>query len=799
MRSYPLFLCVLVLVLLVRPGAVADGPSTPVTAFLDRHCLECHDDDTQKGDVRLDQLPPPTLAGQHGQLWARVYNMIDSGDMPPAKKKPPSADARQDMLTRISREMAKGHRGSALRRMNRGEYEHTVHDLLGIRTPLAEYLPEDNSVQGFDNVAGGLSISSELMGAYLEAANAAFDGVIRRIPPLPPAARRQRIMDHKNAKTSVEKAQGGVIEVEGSFVDFTPGWPPVEVGGAHPIEDGIYRCRLAVWPYQPGERTLAVAVYVGVQHGTGKRRFVDIFDVSGTPQNPRIIEFTTWMAENDAIHINVQVFPEHVTWRHKDEPRPGVGVLWAETYGPLDQGFPSESVKALFGDGVRMEPGSPVWMRHRKNVKLHNVASDQPKADAERILRDFLPRAFRRPVDKALADQFVKLTLERLDEGRTFEQAVRTGVTAVLCSPHFLLLNDEAEVDDFVIASRMSYFLWSSMPDAELLALAAEGKLRERQLRCAQVERMLKDAKSERFVRSFTDQWLDLRDIEFTTPAAKLYPEFDPLLQESMLRETRGFFRQVLDNNLSVMTFIDSDFAVLNERLAHHYGIRGVKGHETMRVVNLPSDSIRGGVMAQASVLKVTANGTNTSPVLRGVWVLDAILGLPALPPPAGVPAVEPDIRGAVTLRQQLDQHKEDASCARCHARIDPPGFALECFDPVGGYRDRYRTLTGGEDRERVAKTVGDYYHGLPVEAGGQTQEGDAFSGFAEFRNLLLKEDERIARSLASKLLVYSTGRPVTAADRAVIDEVVAEARKENLGLRSLVHAVVNSEMFVRP
>ncbi|MFT5128074.1 MAG: hypothetical protein ACI8W8_001683 [Rhodothermales bacterium] len=776
-------------------------PSPMITSFLEQHCYECHDDDVQKGDRRLDTLVSPATAGKHRTVWQTVFDLIDAGDMPPHKKARarPDPEAVTSVLKAISQDMRAGTQPIALRRMNRREYENTVHDLLGIRTPLAEILPEDSSVQGFDNVSNGLSISSELMSAYLEAANAAFDGVIRRIEPLKPETRRQRILDHKNAKSSIKKKAGGVIAIEGAFVDFSPGWPPVEVGGAHPIEDGVFRARIAVWPHNPGDRTLAVAIYVGTQHGTGKRRFVGIYDVRGTPEAPHIIEFTTWMHEGDAIHIKVQVSPEHVTWRHKDEPRPGIGVVWAETYGPLDQSFPSEAQNALFGPGMTMEPGASKYMRHRKGVRLNHVVSASPKEDAERIIRDFVPRAFRRPVVKPLVDQFVTLTLERMDAGRSFEQAVRTGFCAVLCSPHFLLLNDEPTVDAYSIASRMSYFLWSSMPDDELLQLAASGKLKDRDLRSSQVERILTDPKSERFVQNFTGQWLDLRDIEFTTPSKKLFPEFDPLLQEAMLAETRGFFRHVLDNDLSVMEFIDSDFTVLNERLARHYGIPGIKGHEEMRVVKLPADSVRGGLLTHASILKVTANGTNSSPILRGVWVLDAILGAPVLPPPAGVPAVEPDIRGATTIREQLDKHKESQSCARCHARIDPPGFALECFDPIGGYRDRYRGLAGGKNFERVAKTKGDYFFCLPVEAGGAMRDGRQFADFADFRELLKGDDERVARSLASKLLIYGTGRPLTAANRDDVAAVVAAARERDLGLRSMIHAVVQSDLFLHP
>ncbi|MCA9057679.1 MAG: DUF1592 domain-containing protein, partial [Planctomycetaceae bacterium] len=671
--------------------------STPITAdelstasrqsadFFRRHCVDCHGPDTQEAGIRLDLLSPPDGSAVTTELWTRILSQIDAGDMPPASQPRPAQADMNRTADWIGAALAKTvPRTPSLRRMNRTEYQNTVHDLLGIDTELAEYLPEDTSVQGFDNVAGGLGISSILLERYLEAADVAFDGTIRRIEPLPPDTRRAVLMEQTENQKAVAGGNGGVIESSGAFVDFTPGWPPARIDPAHPIEDGIYRCRVAVWPHHPGEqRMLAVAVYVGPLFGDGTREFIGMFDVTGDADNPRIIEFTTRMREQHTMHILPWVFPEHVTWRDKEEQRPGVAIAWAETYGPLDQDFPSAATRQLFGSGdsIQMAVGDPIYMRYRKGVRLQYVNSSQPHIDAERIIRDLVPRAFRRPVDDVLTEQFVQLALSRLDGGSTFEQAVRAGVSAVLCSPHFLLINQEPAVDDYTIASRLSYFLWSSMPDAELMELAAAGRLSDRQVRHQQVERMLQDPRSQRFIDNFTGQWLDLRDIEFTTPDAKLYPEYDELLLRSMVAETKGFFRHLLDQNLSVLNFVDSDFAFLNQRLAMHYGISGIHGHEQFQLVDLPQDSIRGGVLTQASVMKVTANGTNTSPVLRGVWVLDNLLGQPAPPPPPGVPAVEPDIRGATTLREQLDRHRSNDSCNRCHARIDPPGFALEEFD----------------------------------------------------------------------------------------------------------------------
>lgn len=786
---------VAVVVCIASAGA---SPAEDYRTFLKQNCVKCHGDKKQEGKLRLDSLTAPN--DENAETWSSIADMIESGDMPPKSESRPNAEFTKQLLKWIGIELSRLEKPSpAVRRLNRVEYEYTLHDLLDIDAPLSPLLPEDGKVQGFDNVATGLGISSILMERYLEAADVAFDSTIRRIKPLPAETRRAVLMESKENIGSVKANKGGVIESEGAFVDFTPGWPPARVDNAHPIEGGIYRCRIAVWPHDPGEkRTLSVAVFTGPLFGPGKRKFNGMFDVTGTPEKPRIIEFTTRLAEGHALHILPWIYPDHVTWRDKHEKRPGVAIKWAETHGPLDQSFPSKSQTKLFGESKKMtlKEGWPVYMRHRRGVKSHYVDSTDPKADIERIIRDFAPRAFRRPVDKNLTDQFVGLAISRLDEGNTFEEAVRAGVTAVLCSPHFLLLNNQDTVDDYTLASRMSYFLWSSMPDEELMRLAAQGKLSDPKIRHAQVERMIDNPKIERFIENFTGQWLDLRDIEFTTPDKKLYPEFDDLLLRSMLAETRGFFLHLLQKDMSVLNFADSDFAILNQRLATHYGIDGVKGHEDFRVVKLPDASIRGGILTHASILKVTANGTTTSPVLRGVWVLDRLLGQPAPPPPPGVPAVEPDIRGATSIREQLKLHRENESCNRCHFRIDPPGFAMEEFDVIGGHRKNYRSLEG-DRKTRVNNT--NYYTGPEVESSGKFFQDREFNNFIEFRQQLLDHPETVANAIAKKLLIYGCGRPVKRGDQKSVDFVVETARKNHYGLRSMIHAVIESELFQSP
>ena len=345
----------------------------------------------------------------------------------------------------------------------------------------------------------------------------------------------------------------------------------------------------------------------------------------------------------------------------------------------------------------------------------------------------------------------------------------------------------------------MSYFFWSSVPDAELLKLAASGELANPTVLDAQVERMLADSKSGSLNENFVGQWLRLREIDATSPDETLYPEYDELLRISMVEETQRFFAELIDKDLSIMNLIDSDFAILNERMAKHYQIDGVYG-QAFRPVALPQDSVRGGVLTQASVLKVTANGTSTSPVVRGTWVLENILGRPVPPPPDGVAAVEPDIRGATTLREELQKHRDVESCNSCHRKIDPPGFALESFDVIGGYRDRYRSIGEGErpgfSRDPITANWIRYRIALPVDCSGQLDDGRTFTDIREFKNLLLENETDFAVAMTRKLATYALGRRIGFSDRPEIEKIVDAARQRKLGLRSLIHELVQSEMF---
>jgi hypothetical protein len=344
-------------------------------------------------------------------------------------------------------------------------------------------------------------------------------------------------------------------------------------------------------------------------------------------------------------------------------------------------------------------------------------------------------------------------------------------------------------------------FLWNSQPDEALRARAARGELHRPEVLKAEAERLLNDPRSQRFVDAFLDYWLEIRRMDDTTPSTTLYNDYylDDSLTEAATAETRMYFSELVQRDLPARNIVDSDFTYLNDRLAVHYGMSGVNG-VAMRRVTLPADSVRGGVMTQASVLKVTANGTTTSPVLRGKWIMERIVGFDMPPPPAAVPAVEPDIRGATTIRQQLDKHRADESCAVCHRKIDPPGFALEGFDVMGAGRERYRaTAVDTAPFPGFGKNGWPFafYLALPVDTKGELAGGGAFKDVRDFKALLLKDETQIARNLARQLSVYATGAPVRFSDREKIEQVIQKTSARGFGVRSIVHEIIQSDLFL--
>ncbi|BDC52445.1 hypothetical protein F183_A47600 [Bryobacterales bacterium F-183] len=575
-----------------------------------------------------------------------------------------------------------------------------------------------------------------------------------------------------------------------------------------------------VWP---GRRNEPVAVYA---QSSGQSRPLGEFDF--TPE-PGVYEIEAVLAPNEVLQTDsMRLFRtrvngtelEYVNPLATKDGMPGVAFQWIEVTGPLADESNGAGYRALFGDlplrkvaageGVAIKVPAPVETGDavpifRRGPRLMDVPveveTSRPREDAERLLRAFLARAYRGPVEESDVQLFLKLFDQQFQQGRGFAKSMIAAYTAVLSSPGFLYVRETpGKLSGHELATRLSLFLWNSPPDAELRGLAASGKLQTPAVLRAQTERLLNDPKMSRFVEAFTDYWLDLRKIDDTSPSTTLYNDYelDDPLKLAAMEETRLFVGDLFKRNLPARSIVQADFTYLNERLATHYGIAGVTGAK-MRRVALPADSVRGGLLTQASVLKVTANGTTTSPVLRGVWIMERILGMQAAPPP-GVPAVEPDIRGAVTIRQQLDKHRADASCASCHRKIDPPGFALESFDVMGGWRTRYRAAADTAKPEPGVGFSGQkfaFHYALPVDATGTLPDGSSFRDVREFKRVLLaREEDTVARNLARQLLVYATGAPPGFADRKRVDEILAGAKASGYGVRNMVHGIVQSSLF---
>lgn len=758
----------------VAPGAeVEQAFRRQVRPILQKYCFACHSDIKAKGELRLDALDDDFSTGKTATAWRAVEKQLRAGAMPPRSRPQPSAEELRLLMTWIetrltavdkARQAAEGR--ALLRRLNRTEYGNTVRDLLAVQVDLRSFLPQDEEIEGFDNVGPALTISSVLMERYLDAADAALKAAIVHGPRPKTIHERWAQRD----RTLVGKDPWPGLQTDDAVVLFTSA--PGRLSQFRPSYPGRYRVRISARAYRNQGKPMVMHVSAW---GSGKvsESYFAVTD------KPTVVEWVPQLGPLNTLLIGPYGLGTAFI-RREDlaaYPGPGLAIEWVEVEGPLLESWPPPSHQRLLG-AVELRTAKP--------------------ADAEQVLRAFIPRAFRRPVTEAQIRPYVALLRSRLAARYSVEEALRVALKAVLCSPNFLFLRETpGRLDDFALASRLSYFLWKSMPDEKLIDLAAKGQLHAPDELRRQVERMLDDPKAAALTEDFLGHWLDLRNIDATSPDAMLYPEYDEFLRYSMLRETRLFFEEILKNDWSVRCFVDSDFAMLNERLARHYGIADVEGPH-FRKVKLPPGSHRGGVLAQAAVLKVTANGTVTSPVLRGVWVLKNILGQPMPPPPADVPAVEPDIRGATSIRDLLARHRKVEACASCHRKIDPPGFALENFDVIGGWRTNYRALAPKPRLDlKVNGRPVQYREGIAVDAGDVLPDGQRFQDVDQFKRLLLQDPEQIARCLAEKLLVYGTGSTIGAADRAAVAVIVRHCRSRDCGLRTLIHEIVQSPLFL--
>jgi len=782
----------------------AGGPPLPdsIRAFLRSHCYDCHADGASEGGLDVATLGTglsdiPLLA-----KWVRIFDRVEQGEMPPADMPRPTQADKMRFLSELSGVLKPASAAQAetvLRRLNRVEYEYTLNDLLGTAVSVGELLPNDGTAHGFDNIGEALDISPVQLQRYMEAASKALDAAVHH-GPRPESNLETHTFD--TGRNQQHIGRQWLKRSDGAVVFFLDGgFPAIKVHEFRIRTEGRYRIRIHSAAHQ-SERPVTYGIYLGEDSFKSSSVLFDHFEAP--PGELSVQEFEAYLWQRDTLRLMVRGLNHSharvVQGGVEKFAGPGLAVQKIEVEGPFFDEWPSRGHHLQFGDLAAVDVG-PEHRRNQPNYRpTYVIRSEQPEKDLERLLPPFIEAAFRRPVSAVETAPFIALGQAELVAGNSFEQALRTAHIAVLCSPDFLYLwEPPSKLDEYALAARLSYMLWSTLPDEELLSKAASGELSQPHVLRAQTQRLLGDPRSRRFTENFVGQWLNLREMDFTIPDQRLYPEFDDLLQHAMVQETERFFEEVLRENLSLLNFVDSDWTFLNERLARHYGIDGVEGVR-MRKVSLSPEHRRGGVMTHGSVLKVSADGTTTSPIVRGAWVLERILGITPPPPPPGIDGVEPDIRGAATLRELLDKHRNEVSCNACHKLIDPPGLALENYDVIGGWRDNYRSLGADFDRPAPEQTGGrnvQWRVGPPVDASGVTVNGQAFGDLAEYKQLLLSDPHRSAHALTEKLAVYGSGRGMGFSDREELERIVQEVADRGYGFRDLVHAVVQSRIFL--
>jgi hypothetical protein len=745
------------------------------------------------------------------------------------------------------------------RRMNRYEYENTLRDLLSLPyLRVKDFLPEDSLAQGSNKVGDSLDVSHVQMARYLSAADYALRqaaapqatqpassvtryyawdqrGMYKKAGPpmrdtfmlsgyevLPPRGRRGGGGGANNPQPAAP-ADPAAREKE-SVAILSSTYEPTEIqfNGFRAPFTARYRLTFSgftIWmatDYKSasrGHRPEPISIYADATPAIYRK--LGGFDVG---PDPTVHTIEAWLMAGETIRPDAARLPRSRPPDFKNpfseaDGMPGAAFQWMEVEGPLFDQWPPASHKLLFDDlALTDKPAPPPppadeggsGRRRRNSLPPPpgvNVVTGDAQADAQRLLTRFLEAVYRRPADPGDLERFGRVIRAALAEEHSFADAMIAGYTAVLSSPAALYFDERpGPLAHRAVADRLAYFLWNSRPDDQLLERAERGELRRPEVLREETDRLLADPRSRQFIDAFTDFWLDLRHIVATSPDTSLYPDYDldDLLVESMQEETQTFLAEVIKQNLGVASLIDADFAMLNERLATHYGVPGVDGVQ-IRPVKLPAGSVRGGLLTQGSVLKVTANGTTTSPVVRGAWVMDRLLGLPPPPPPEAVPAVDPDVRGATTIRAQLAQHRQIESCNACHKHIDPAGLALENFDVMGSWRTNYRSLGAGEPVTGVGHNGLRFRFktGLAVDASGELADGRRFQDVRELKQCLLRDSRQVARNLLQRLVVHATGAPIGFADRSAIEQILDRAEPQGYRVRELIHEVVQSEMFL--
>lgn len=785
------------LILLLLPtftvhAAESTSPNA-VRSFLENNCYDCHQGDSAEAVLDLEKLSFDLGDSGNLQRWVRIYDRVHAGEMPPADYGEADGKSRQAFLgatyqglTNFQKNIHNKYGRVRGRRLTRKQIERSMQDLLAIDIPLLDYLPEERKTDGFTTVASGQGMSHFQLAAHLETVDVALDEAFRRA--LSPEDEYQRDFDAKGvARTNPkrrcrepEMRDGKAVIWSSGLIYYgrlpattakTDGWFDFEVtasGVKLPKTGGVWST------VRSGPCVSSAPLLANIT----------TFEAE---EKPKVIKFTTWLPKGHMLEIR----PGDTTLKKGRFAGGQVGVGEGEPQGLPGIAFERVTMKQVHLNGddnqVREYLLGDLKVEPQKDKrKPWNVISKNPKADAERLLTRFASRAFRRPVTSDEMQPYLEEVNAAIDDKAEFVDAIRLGYRALLCSPRFIYFAEEpGSLDDYEVATRLSYLLTGSTPDDQLMQLAAAGKMRDAETLKQQTRRLLSGDQADRFIHDWAGEWLDLDQIDFTQPDSKLYRDFDPIVEQAMLSETETYLDEMLEKNLSVAHLIDSDFTYLNSRLARYYGIEGITGDELQRFTLKPQ-SRRGGLITQGAIMKVTANGSNTSPVIRGVWVSERLLGVDVPPPPTNVPAVEPDIRGAKTIREQLAKHRSQGECASCHTKIDPAGFALENFDPTGKWRDYYPQLQG-----RGVK------NGPKIDASYELPSGQEFKNIEGFQKIVTSHPHRLAANVAEHLLVYGTGATIEFADRPHVETIANKAAADDYGLRSIIEHVVTSDLFL--
>ena len=830
---------------------VADDTTVPVEVqkLIQDTCSTCHNSETAEGGLDLTRLPFALRDRAVRRRWVLIHDRIEQGEMPPDSKKL-EPRRRIKIVKRLATVLHDAdtadvvqHGRGPMRRLNRDEYQQNLRDVLALPDlDIRDILPEDREKHLFNKSTETLDISRVQLTAYLEAAEAALlQAIASGLEP--PVSRKFRAVGRKLFESTATFGNRQAmffsresVALDNKQLEAAPADPKIELAlfrSAHwpyygyPQQfvatlPGTYQVRFSARAVRqlPGFKLIPATAPQPMTFRARKRSGPDVSgDVRATGGlfdiQPQRATYTTTvrLLKSETIEYSLLGLPVPLarnvnngppTYRYPNFPeqgQPGIAVDWLEIEGPLSSAtWPPASHRILFDN-------LPIKASQAPHGLPVDVLTEHPRQEARRLLRRFVKHAARQPVADDARLRFERLILSRLEQGVPFAEAMLSGYKAFLCSGHMLYLREPLAHDDhFPIASRLSHLLSNSRPDARLLDLAAKRQLREAGILKAETQRLIAEPGFDRFVKNFTDYWLNLRHLHRDEPHAKLYPEyrFDAYLIESMERETRTFFRAMIRDNLPIQVVVKSRIAYVNDRLATHYRLpvdsKPIHG-SAMRKVELPPDSPYGGLLTQAAVLKVTSNGSSTSPVVRGAWVMERLLGQPPPPPPESVPAVEPDVRGAQTVRQLLALHTQAKSCADCHARFDPVGFGLENFDILGGWRTHYRSLSQGQPITGIDRAGHDFSYGLTsvIDASGQLSDERRFDDIHRLKDLLAADSRQLARNLLYQFTVYATGTPVRFSDRRQIENLLNTCSRDGYRVGDLLQALVQSKIFLGP